>query len=471
MTNRKHVAAKFPSMTTSIPRGRYNLSRPHPRTPFHPFRQLFQAVISSGDAQERSTYIPMSGNPAMTSAAGPEPEQQTAADNPTTPEIRPPPLEQLEVQEASLPDGESDYLSGFKLWITIFSLSTVSFLFGLDLTIVAAVVPSLTNYFKTVQDIGWYSSAYSVMTASFTFFFGKLYSLAPPKRLYITSICIFELGSLLSTVATTSPVFILGRAVAGVGAAGIISGTIVILTRCLPTHRRPFWTTVISSVQMAGIVSAPLVGGGLIDWIGWRACFGINLPLGVAAVGLLTFGLQDMELLQDDEQLSWKAKVKQFDWIGTIFMAPSVTCLLLALQWGGIKYGWSDARIIVLLVLFVALLTIFGWRQHQLQENATLPPRILKMKTVLAAAWFGSCVNSALAVTEYYMSIYFQIIKGYTASRAGIMLTPMLVGITIGNLCGGAGIIWLGYYTRKYHVLWIEVFFSLNFVPIDTDTT
>lgn len=384
----------------------------------------------------------------MTGAAGPE--QQTTADNPTTPGLQS--LEQLEVQEASH-DDESNYLSGTRLWIAICSLCTVSFLFGLDLTIVAATVPSLTNYFKTVEDIGWYSSAYSVMTASFTFLFGKLYSLAPAKRLYIISVCIFELGSLLCTVATTSQMFIVGRAVAGVGAAGIISGTVVILTQCLPNHRRPFWTTVTGSVQMAGIVSAPLIGGGLIDWVGWRACFGINLPLGVAAVALLAFGLQDMAPRQDDEQLSWKAKMKRFDWVGTVFMAPSVTCLLLALQWGGSKYGWSDARIIVLLVIFVGLLTAFGWRQHQLQENATLPPRILKMKTVLAAAWFGSCVNSALSVTEYYMSIYFQGVKGYTAGKAGLMLTPMLVGITIGNLCGGAGIIWLGYYTRKYHDL------------------
>ncbi len=74
--------------------------------------------------------------------------------------------------------------------------------------------------------------------------------------------------------------FILGRAVAGVGAAGLSSGSLMILTQCFPSHKRPLWTTVIGSSQLIGIVSAPLVGGGLIDWVGWRACFGINLPLG-----------------------------------------------------------------------------------------------------------------------------------------------------------------------------------------------
>ncbi|RYP55442.1 hypothetical protein DL769_010170 [Monosporascus sp. CRB-8-3] len=384
----------------------------------------------------------MSGNHAGTEATSTE--QQAAAGNHATPGSQA--LQQLDVQDAT-PDDGINYPSGVKLWMAVVSLCAVSFLFGLDLTIVAAAVPSLTNYFKTVEDIGWYSSAYSVMTASFTFLFGKLYTLAPAKRLYMVSICIFELGSLLCTVATTSQLFIFGRAVAGVGAAGIISGTIVILSQCFPKPKRPLWTTVTGSSQLAGIMGAPSVGGGLIDWVGWRGCFGINLPLGAAALAMLAFGLQNMAPPRPEgEQLSWKAKLKQFDWFGTIFMVPAVTCLLLGLQWGGTKFGWDDARIIVLLVLFIVLLAAFGWRQHRLQENATLPPRILRMKTVLAAAWFGSCVNAALAVTEYYMSIYFQGVKGYTAGQAGLMLTPMLVGITIGNLCGGAGISWLGYY-------------------------
>ncbi|RYP48531.1 hypothetical protein DL768_005610 [Monosporascus sp. mg162] len=384
----------------------------------------------------------MSGNRAGTEATSTE--QQAAADNHATPGSQP--LQQLDVQDAA-PDDGMTYPSGVKLWMAVVSVCAVSFLFGLDLTIVAAAIPSLTNYFKTVEDIGWYSSAYSVMTASFTFLFGKLYTLVPAKRLYMVSICIFELGSLLCTVATTSQLFIFGRAVAGVGAAGIISGTIVIMSQCFPKQRRPFWTTVMGSSQMTGIMCAPSVGGGLIDWVSWRGCFGINLPLGAAALAMLASGLQNMAPPRPEgEQLSWNAKLKQFDWFGTIFMVPAVTCLLLGLQWGGTKFGWDDARIIVLLVLFIALLAAFGWRQHRLQENATLPPRILRMKTVLAAAWFGSCVNAALAVTEYYMSIYFQGVRGYTAGQAGLMLTPMLVGITIGNICGGAGISWLGYY-------------------------
>ncbi len=84
------------------------------------------------------------------------------------------PQEQFIVQE-SVGIDEVTYPSGIRLWMAVASCCTVSLLHGLDLTIVAAAVPSLTNYFQTVADIGWYSSAYALMTASFSFLFGKLY--------------------------------------------------------------------------------------------------------------------------------------------------------------------------------------------------------------------------------------------------------------------------------------------------------
>jgi MFS family permease len=95
------------------------------------------------------------------------------------------------------------------------ALLLVSFLHGLDLTIVAVAVPSLTNQFKTVSDIGWYSATYGIVFSSMTFFFGKLYTLFDLKRVYMASVILFEIGSLLCTFAPTSHVFILGRAIAG----------------------------------------------------------------------------------------------------------------------------------------------------------------------------------------------------------------------------------------------------------------
>ncbi|KAI0197926.1 major facilitator superfamily domain-containing protein [Astrocystis sublimbata] len=353
-------------------------------------------------------------------------------------------MEQLDVQEATTPP-ETVYPRGFRLRMTVISLCIVSFLFGLDLTIVAAAVPSLTDYFKSVKDIGWYSSAYLLSLAALGLFYGKLYTLFSVKKLYLISIFIFEAGSLLCTLAPSSTAFILGRVVAGVGAAGIPPGSQVILSQCFPKHRRPLWTTLVSSCQLIGIVSAPIIGGALIDWVGWQGCFGINLPLGAAAFLIITLGLQVNNDSTSNDDSDWRKKLRQFDWIGTVLLISGLVSLLLALQLGG-SYGWRDSRIIVLLVVAPLLLAAFGWLQYRLQDNATLPPRVLSMRTVLAAAWFGLCVDATLAVTEYFISIYFQGVKGYTATRSGLLILPLLAGIIIGNAIGGLGTTWLGYY-------------------------
>lgn len=364
------------------------------------------------------------------------------------------PQEQLTLVDTVTSDEEGSYSSGMRVWMSVVACCAVSFLHGLDLTIVSATVPSLTNYFRTVGDIGWYSSAYSLMTASFSFLAGKLYSIMSLKKMFIIFLVIFEVGSLICTVAVTSWMFILGRAIAGVGSAGVVAGSYMTITHCFPSQKRSIWTTVMGSSQFLGIVSAPLLGGALIDWIGWRGCFGINLPLGVIATIMICFGFQEKPVSDGTEnssrnENSWRHKLRRFDWIGTVCLMPSICCMLLALQWGGHVYRWKDARIISLFSVSVVLFGGFAWRQHRLQDDATLPPRIFRMRSVLAAAWYSSCINATLSITEYYMSIYYQGVKGYSATRSGLLMVPMLVGIAVGNLFGGAGSAWTGYYNRK----------------------
>ncbi|KAL9111175.1 MAG: hypothetical protein Q9227_004438 [Pyrenula ochraceoflavens] len=360
---------------------------------------------------------------------------------------------ETKISPTNSPNESSDQpLTGLKLWTTTTSLFLVTILHGLDLTIVAATVPSLTNAFKRVSDIGWYSSSYSLCAASFAFTFGKLYSLSifPTRRVFAAAVCIFEAGSLLCTLAPTSWLFIIGRGLAGVGAAGMTSGAIVVLSWCFPGSARPLWTSLLGAFQMLGIVSAPVVGGALIDWVGWRGCFGVNLPPGVVAILFVVYGLEDDSLVahtdENEVQLTWREKLHRFDILGTALMVPAVTCLFLALQWGGVRFGWSNALIIVLLILFGFLLVGFAWRQCRLQENATLPPRILKIRSVLAGLWFSACCNGVLAVTEYYVTIFFQGIKGYSATHSGTLMLPLLISVTVGGLLGGLGTSSLGYY-------------------------
>ena len=259
---------------------------------------------------------------------------------------------------------------------------------------------------------------------------------------------IFEAGSLLCTLSTDSNMFILGRAVSGLGSGAASVGVNKILKHMFPMSKLGLVLSLVTTCQMIGLVSAPIIGGALIGAFSWRACFGINIPLGVLCIAFSWYDFHD-PIANQRAPSTFKEKLKRINLVDTLVVVPSTTSLLMALQWGGTKYGWGNPRIIALLVLFAALFSVFGYLQYRQGENATIPPRILKNRSILAAMWFSSCCNGILAVTEYYMSIYLQGVKGYTAFKSGIVALPMLGGLTAAVLAAGFGISVVGYYSRK----------------------
>ena len=262
----------------------------------------------------------------------------------------------------------------------------------------------------------------------------------------------FELGSLLCTVAANSKMFILGRAIAGLGSSAFNTGSVTILRHCFPLAKQPLVTSSVMVFSSLGLVSAPMIGGVLIDAFNWRACFGINLPLGVLCILLTWYGFSD-PVGNPDNDLPWKEKLNRLDPLGTLLIVPAITCFLMALQWGGIKYGWNNWRIILLLVLFGVLFTVFGYAQHRRGEAASLPTRIVKQRSILAALWFSSCCNGILAVTESYIAIYFQGVKGLSPTSSGLLGLPMIAGLGLAGLVSGMGINAIGYYFRKAPLL------------------
>lgn len=216
-----------------------------------------------------------------------------------------------------------------------------------------------------------------------------------------------------------------------------------------PLHKRSLWLTMVGTSQGVGLCTAPIIGGALIDRFGWRACFGINVPLCPLVIAFTWFFLSD-PVQHPDIELPFAQKLKKIDLLGTILVVPAIACLLLGLQWGGIKYGWSDTRIIVLFVVFAVLFIGFGYFQYRLGERATVPFRILKKRNILAAMWFAACCNGILAITEAYISIYWQGVRGETPTKSGLLGLSMIVGLLVGGLVAGFGTTIIGYFTRKF---------------------
>ncbi|KAE8550121.1 hypothetical protein EYB25_008652, partial [Talaromyces marneffei] len=143
-------------------------------------------------------------------------------------------------EPGTLTDG-AEYPTGFKFGLIILALSAVIVLVNLDMNIVATAVPAITDHFHTVADVGWYAAAFRLTLCAFQFIFGKTYFLFPVKSIFLTANIVFLFGSALCATATSSTMLVIGRAVTGLGAAGLNAGLFNILVQSIPLQVRPIW--------------------------------------------------------------------------------------------------------------------------------------------------------------------------------------------------------------------------------------
>ncbi|KAM5527621.1 MFS aflatoxin efflux [Fusarium oxysporum f. sp. phaseoli] len=341
------------------------------------------------------------------------------------------------------------YPSGIKLALLMISVFVSMFLVALhtqDRLIISTAIPRITDDFESVTDIGWYGSAYLLATCAFQLLFGKLYTFYSVKLVFLSTVALFEIGSAVCGAAPNSIALILGRTIAGVGSAGIFSGVIVIIVYAVPLHKRPLYQGIFGAVFGLASVIGPLVGGAFTSSKAtWRWCFYINLPFGGIAMLFIFFLLHVPD--RETTHLSTKSKLSQLDAVGTSVFVPGTVCLLLALQWGGLEYSWSNWHIILPLVLGGILLIAFVLVQIFMPETATVPPRIFVQRSIISGSFATLCIGSQQMIFMYFLPIWFQAIKGVSAVDSGIRLLPMVLSMVVASMITGILVSKIGYYT------------------------
>ena len=167
---------------------------------------------------------------------------------------------------------EGDYPTAFRLAMIVVALALSIFLVAIDMTIMATAIPRITDQFHSLDQVGWYGSAFFLTIASFQSTWGKIYKFFPLKGSFLISILIFEIGSLVCGVAQNSTTLIVGRAIAGVGGAGIASGAYTIIAFSAPPRQRPAFTGILGASYGVASVIGPLLGGVFTDKLTWRWC-------------------------------------------------------------------------------------------------------------------------------------------------------------------------------------------------------
>lgn len=334
-----------------------------------------------------------------------------------------------------------------KVVVILACLYLATFLVALDRLIIGIAIPRITDEFGSLNDVGWYGSAYLLTASAFCLSLGKLYTIFPTKYLLMASILLFEIGSALCGAAPDSTALIVGRAIAGLGSAGMMQGSFNILVITVPLHKRPVAMGLFGAVFGIASVLGPVLGGAFTDGPGWRWCFYINLPLGGVTIAVLWFLLERPPPSESDEKLTWKQLAHRLDPLGAILFITAIVCLVLALQWGGVVYEWSSWRLITLLTVFAVLLVCFAIDQWLQGERATIPIRVAMNRSILAGVWFTFCNYGGMMALVYFLSIWFQAVKGSSAVHAGIMQLPLVLGLMLSSIPTGVLTKKIGYYT------------------------
>ncbi|KAH8893587.1 MFS general substrate transporter [Thozetella sp. PMI_491] len=341
-------------------------------------------------------------------------------------------------------------MSGPKLVLLIAGLCLALFLLGLDTAIVSTAVPKITETFNSTRDIGWYGSAYFLALCSLLPLGGKLYSEFSLKVwqtgiswTFLGFFAVFELGSLLCALATSSTMLIVGRAIAGAGGSGIISGIMTIIAHVIPLEKRAGYMALGGATMGISTISGPLVGGALTQRVSWRWCFYINLPVGaLTAIALVALFHPPV---RPNEKKQLTVRVKKLDLIGAALFIPSTVMLLLALQWAGIEYPWKSATIIGLFCGFGGLFAVFVTWQVYKGDDAMIPLSLLRKRAIIANSLTSMCVFGSLFVVIYYLPEWFQAIKDASPVTSGVMNIALFLPQIIGSIIAGTMITKLGY--------------------------
>lgn len=273
-----------------------------------------------------------------------------------------------------------------------------------DANCVTTIIPVVTDRFNSLNDVGWYGAAFLLASASSQLFYGKLYIFYPAKIVFSTVVFTFAVGSLICAVAPNSSSFIVGRAISGLGSAGILAGTNIIISRCVPVRMRPVYSSIIGAIECVAISIGPLLGGAIAETLGWRWCFWLLLPLAGLTI-VITILFLGNEESAEKSTLTLKDKIRRLDLPSLALFIPAIVCLILALQWGGTYYAWSNWRVFVLFIISGCFLLAFGVYQYLKGEEATVPPRIFLTRTVLFGALYSFNTSGALYVVVYYVSM------------------------------------------------------------------
>lgn len=296
----------------------------------------------------------------------------------------------------------------------------------LDQTILVTALPTIVGELGGVEHLSWVITAYLLASTATTPIWGKVSDLYGRKRLFQAAIVLFLAGSALSGLAQSIGELIAFRALQGLGAGGLMTLAMTIVAEIVAPRERGRYQGYTQLVFLSASVVGPLVGGLLVDHLSWRWVFYVNVPIGLAALAVISAVLQ----------LPAKRVRHSIDYLGSALLVGAVSSLLLVTVWGGKEYAWGSPQILGLIAATVALLAAFVAQERRAAEPI-LPLRLFRSPVfVLVCAVMGVTILSLFAAIVF-LPLFLQVVGGENATDSGLLLLPLMVASTVTTVVSG----------------------------------
>ncbi|OZJ04158.1 hypothetical protein BZG36_03109 [Bifiguratus adelaidae] len=323
-------------------------------------------------------------------------------------------------------------LSRSRLVLIFVGLWLAVFLAALDQTIVSTALPRIASDFSQAELIGWVGTSYMLTANALQALYGKFSDIFGRKIVFLVCVITFLVGSIVAGASQSMIMLIVFRAVQGIGGGGILSLAMIIIADVVPMRDRGKYQGLIGASFGVASVAGPLIGGAFTDHASWRWCFYVNLPIGAVTIAVIILFLHLRTVPGDT-----RSKLKRVDYVGALLLILTVLCILLAVQWGGNQYPWRSVPVIVCFVLGGLFLIGLGVWETKAATEPVIPYHLFRLRTPMAIFITQFFFGMAFLTCVFYLPLYFQVVKGHSATTSGLDLLPFLLAVVVFSIAAG----------------------------------
>jgi EmrB/QacA subfamily drug resistance transporter len=304
--------------------------------------------------------------------------------------------------------------------VVLFTMCFALAMAMLDNTVVNVALPTISRELEAgVSQLQWIVDGYVLAFASLLLTGGILGDRYGRRRMFLAGLTTFTLASLACGLSQSTGQLIVARAVQGVGASLLMPGTLSIITVTFPPHERARAIGLWAGMSALALALGPTVGGLMVEHLGWESVFFLNVPIG--AIAFVAASRNVRESVSEEQ--------RRLDLPGLTMGTAALFLATYGLIEANLR-GWSDPLILGSLVGSGALIVAFLSWEHR-APAAMMPLGFFRIPTFSAGNWVAFSVSLGMFAIFFFLSLYMQLIHGYSAFEAGVRFLPMTVTIIV----------------------------------------